>query len=232
MSSILLIIPILLAILPGLIALTVIAKRKLRLWLDACLGGGGWILALVLRLPILQFSAKALNPTYSSLLAAFMAGIFEETFRYLVLKYRLFSKGNPCETVLSLGLGWGLTEAFLIYALQVPLSYAITGYDWTVYLPGAFERNIAIILHVALTFIIAYSLVSNIKYIVLAVFLHGTVNSLIIPILYVTKDPWIIELLLALITVPIATCTIIVLKPKISSIKQSEISASELTKII
>ena len=220
MFSILLTIPILLAILPGLIALMLIAKKKFKLWLDACLGGGGWLLALVLRLPILQFSAKTLNPTHLSLLAAFMAGIFEETFRYLVLKYRLFSKGNPCETVLSVGLGWGLTEAFLIYALQVPLSYTVTGYDWTVYLPGAFERNIAIILHVALTFIIAYSLISNIKYVVLAIFLHGAVNSLIIPILYVTKDPWIIELILALITVPIATCIIMVLKPKISSIKQ------------
>lgn len=220
MSPILLIVLILLATLPGLIALMLIAKKMFKLWLDACLGGGGWLLALVLRLPILQFSAKILNPTHLSLLAAVMAGIFEEPFRYLILKYRFFSKENLCKTALSVGLGWSLTEAFLIYALQVPLSYTITGYDWTVYLPGAFERNIAIILHVALAFIIAYSLISNIKYVILAIFLHGAVNSSIIPVLYVTKDPWIIESILALIIVPIATYTIIMLKPKISSVKQ------------
>lgn len=220
LSSTLLIIPILLAILPGSFALILIAKKKFKLWLDACLGGGGWLLALLLRLPILQFSAKILNLTHLSLLAAFMAGVFEEIFRYLILRYRLSGKENLCKTALSVGLGWGLTEAFLIYALQVPLSYMIMGYDWTVYLPGAFERNIAMMFHVALAFIIAYSLISNTKYVILAILLHGLANSLIIPILYITKDPWVVEFILALIIVPIATCIVIVLKPKISQVKQ------------
>ena len=65
-------------------------------------------------------------------------------------------------------------------------------------LPGAVERNIAIIAHISLTFIVLKSVQSRKsnrkKFLVLAMFFHFLLNVVAVYSLYLTQNAWISEL--------------------------------------
>jgi uncharacterized membrane protein YhfC len=99
-------------------------------------------------------------------MGAFLAGLFEEGIKYGFLKkFPNFVK--TIKHALCFGLGWGLSEALLIYVLTV-LAYGFL-YEWLItiitlppesylffsFILGAFERNTAIVFHVSATILVA-----------------------------------------------------------------------------
>ena len=178
------------------------------MWLDALVGGGGWLAAYLLRLPVL-IALTTLGPLARSIIASILAGIFEEGLRYLLMRVRMKSSYS-LKRASAFGLGWGLTEALLIFCVNVPLAVAVTGYGWLELMPGAVERNIAIIFHVAASCIIAVSLATaRWPYMLIAVGLHSGVNMAGLAVMLTTRNPWVIEGVLALIVAVIAVPTII-----------------------
>ncbi|MDO8055268.1 MAG: YhfC family glutamic-type intramembrane protease, partial [Candidatus Hermodarchaeota archaeon] len=167
----------LIALLPGLIIFIFIARKTETMWLGAILGGIFWLAALLARTPLLliiDIVAPIIPPTALLLYVAFalffaslLAGLFEEGFRFLFLRWQ----PKFIETVkhaLTFGLGWGLGEAIMVYALDVltiAFFYPLL-IDLGIILPpepilmlnimfGAVERNIAIVFHVTATIFVA-----------------------------------------------------------------------------
>jgi uncharacterized membrane protein YhfC len=196
-------VPITLALGPGLIALAAMSRKSLDLWINALLGGAGWFVALLTRLPLLML-ARGLEIYARALYASLMAGLFEETARYFVVKSRSRLINNLRSSA-SIGLGWGLTEALIIYALQVPFVAAIINHDWTAFIPGALERNIAIAFHLAMTLLISLTVIGRPLTVLLptTASLHFLLNAMATFIATRTEDPWIIEGSLALIVLAI-----------------------------
>ncbi len=196
----LIVIPILVSVLPGLVALIVISRPNRSYWLMALIGGAGWLIALIAREPILLLLGSLdLYPRIC--LAAFMAGVFEEITRYLILK-RFVSKNTDLYGALSIGLGWGLTEALLLYAIQVPLAATIYGYNWTDFLPGAIERNSAILFHLGMTILIMLGIIGFISVKVavpLAIGLHTLLDIIAGITAIEIGNVWIVEGIIALI---------------------------------
>lgn len=137
----------------------------------------------LLRFPILQHMqnstkfmlAYSLNPLMISILIAFSAGVFEESFRFLFKQFLIKpGKCNFSQPVI-FGLGHGIAEAliFLVPALSL-VSISQLGL-------AVLERVLAIILHVNLTIIVWNGFRKNrrILYLLIAVVIHGFVNSLI-----------------------------------------------------
>ncbi|MEM3848804.1 MAG: YhfC family glutamic-type intramembrane protease, partial [Zestosphaera sp.] len=125
-----------------------------------------------------------------------MAGVFEEPVRYLILRSPVV-RDDKVGSAVVLGLGWGLVEALLLYVIPV-LTYSHMRYGLLDLMPGAVERNVAITAHVAFSTLVARSL-SNIKYLLLAVVTHGTLNMAGVMTLELTNNPWLTEASLALI---------------------------------
>ena len=196
-------VPIVLALGPGLVALIAISRKSSDLWINALLGGAGWFVALLARSPFLML-AQGLEVYARALYASLMASLFEETARYFVVRSRS-RVANSLRSSASIGLGWGLTEALMIYALQVPLATAMTGYDWVVFVPGAVERNIAIAFHLAMTLLISLTAIGRPLALLLSmtISLHFLLNATATFIAIQLGDPWIIEVLLALIVLAI-----------------------------
>ncbi len=156
-------------------------KRKLFLFIS---GGLCFIASQpLLRIPILNYIEGktrfillyGLNPILIGILIAFSAGIFEEGFRFLFRKYLIKEPKFGIIEPIIFGLGHGLTEAFIVlgpYLFTYPLSQLYI---------GIIERGLAIILHIGLTIIIwnGFELSKKYRYLIIAVGLHGFVNSLI-----------------------------------------------------
>jgi len=197
-------VPIFLALGPGFVALAVTSKRDLSLWINALLGGAGWFIALLTRSPLLLL-AQGLGVHARVLYASLMAGLFEEAVRYLVVRSRA-RVTSDLRSWTSMGLGWGLTEALVVYALQVPLVAAMVDYDWIVFVPGAVERNIAIVFHLAMTLMISLTVVKKPLVLLLptTTSLHFLLNVAATFIAMQLRDPWIVEGLLALIVLVVA----------------------------
>lgn len=197
--------PIILALGPGFVALTAVSKRDLGLWINALFGGTGWFVALMVRSPLLAL-ARGLDIYAGVLYASLMAGLFEETTRYLIVRSRS-RVANNLRSWASMGLGWGLAEALVIYALQVPFVAAMTGYDWAVFVPGAVERNIAMAFHLAMTLLISLTVIGKPLVLLLptTISLHFLLNVTATFIATQLENPWLVEGLLALTTLAIAT---------------------------
>jgi len=210
--------PIILALGPGLVALIAISRRSSSLWINALLGGAGWFVALLARLPLLIL-ARGLEIYVRTFYASLMAGLFEETARYFVVRSRTHTVKNLRSSA-SIGLGWGLTEALMIYALQVPFAAAMTGYDWTVFVPGAVERNIATAFHLAMTLMISLTVIGRPLALLLptTILLHFLLNTAATFIAMLLEGPWIIEGSLALIVLamvmPVYAYTCRLLRPQ------------------
>lgn len=184
---------ILLAILPYLIFFILYTKFSLNSWIAFAIGGITWFVALILRSPILQITLylpfypqpletilneELLAISYAPWYIAFsslMAGIFEEFFRFIVVKKIKLTSRNS-KQLMSLGLGWGIGEAFLIHTLTL-IFYLFTNLSDPLILIGAIERLIVIAFHTAMTFFVYKCIKDNSnKWTLVAVFLHFSLD--------------------------------------------------------
>ena len=137
----------------------------------------------LIRIPILQnlqrstdfMLAYTLNPLLIGILIALSAGVFEEGFRFLFKQ--LLMKPSACgfSQPIIFGLGHGIVEASLILtpALAiVPISQLGL---------AILERILAIILHVTLTVVVwnGFQKRQRVLYLLIAIAIHGFVDSLI-----------------------------------------------------
>ncbi len=212
----LIVFPIIISIGPVIVASLINNGKDNRLWFSYIFGMAGWYIALVLRIPILMM-INFLDKIVRIISASLLAGVFEETTRFFSLRYIMKETKNP-KAPISFGLGWGFSEAVLIYVINVLVSSSIYGYSWIEFLPGAFERNTACIFHTAMAMLLGYSIIRNktpSSYLSLAIILHGFTNILpYIISFYYTNNTWIIELVL-FITVVIITLPIILIYKKL-----------------
>lgn len=119
--------------------------------------------------------AYALDPLTIGILIAVSAGIFEEGFRFLFRQFLI--KPGECSILqpIIFGLGHGIAEALIV--LIPALSLAPVSQLGLAFL----ERVLAIILHINLTIVVWNGFQKNKKflYLLIAIAIHGFVNSLI-----------------------------------------------------
>ncbi len=185
------------ALLPASVALATTSGRRVELWLVALLGGGGWLAALALRAPILA-SLDPRSPA-SGYVASVLAGLFEESLRFVILRTE-FLRRLSTRGATALGLGWGLTEATLVYALPVLATSAIKGYGLAELLPGALERNSATAIHLSLALLISVN-PGSLRLLAVAVALHAAVNCLALASLVAIGNVWVVEGVLVAVAV-------------------------------
>jgi len=191
-----LLVPILVALTPGCLTLLKFLRRVRSLWIVSLLGGGGWLLALLLRIPILMLNNTFVKDiVLSAFIASLMAGIFEELTRYFVIKLP-FIKMFKNDGAVAVGLGWGLAEAVLIYVVNVAVLAPVFNYTWVDLLPGAFERNTAILMHVTLSLIVFHAINAGFKWLLTAVLTHTAFNVVGVLTLFYIVNVWITELVL------------------------------------
>jgi len=176
-------------------------KPSSDLWKIFIFGGIIWLLALISRTPLLLFQSIFPSNLVYFAYAAILAGLFEEFFRYFFMKkWQKFRKSRV--HVFSMGLGWGFFEALLIYVLSIisiailldlgasipelpsyasPFEFFVSG------LAGAFERWVATLLHVSLTFIVFQALKRKI-YLYLAITIHTIVDFMALIIYHTTQN--------------------------------------------
>ena len=185
------------ALLPASVALATTSGRRVDLWLVALLGGGGWLAALALRAPVLA-SLDPKSPA-SGYVASVLAGLFEESFRFAILRTELLRRSST-RGATALGLGWGLAEAALIYALPVLATSATRGYGLVELLPGAVERNSATAVHLSLALLMSVN-PGSLRLLAVAVALHAATNCLALASLNAFRNVWVVEGVIAVVAV-------------------------------
>ncbi len=135
------------------------------------MGAIGWFLAMVARFPLLVFAVLSFGIVVAGIVSAISAGVFEEVFRYYFSK-RYIKLPITNGKVISLGLGWGLMEAFMTFCLSLVGLLIIIKFNidipWLEEIPtlrelmilgllGAFERLVTTSLHVGLTIFIIFA---------------------------------------------------------------------------
>ncbi|MCX8205307.1 MAG: YhfC family glutamic-type intramembrane protease [Candidatus Nezhaarchaeota archaeon] len=206
-------IPIAISLAPALVALFKASGTRATAWIIAALGGGGWLVALVLRLPVLM--AVPLSGIVYGYFSSAMAGLFEETARSMLLRLDLVRRLS-LRGAAALGLGWGLTEALLVYAIPAGLAAAAGRYGWTDLLPGALERNSALLIHLSLAMLLSWD-PRSLKLLAASIVIHSAANSVAVTSLYLLRDVWLVELIIALFSAAtftaITACTLKRFKP-------------------
>ena len=211
----------LIAVLPAFFLFLYIARFKGSMWLSALLGGVFWLVALLARTPILfvlELWGLTITPAFYVLfvtivifMGALMAGLFEEGIKYGFLK-KFPSFVKTVKHALCFGLGWGLSEALLVYVLTV-LTYGFL-YEWLItiitlppefylyfsFILGAFERNIAIVYHVSATILVALAVWHRRFFFaflaILTHFLFDFIPLILLQfVLYPLLDPFIVGIL-------------------------------------
>lgn len=202
-------IAVLLSVLPGAILIVYLSKTDLNKYLIAVLGGIAWTIAYFLRKPLLV-QAASLELLSNIIISSLLAAVFEESIRYIIMKCSdwikkkkgIFGIENSFSLPLILGLGWGVTEALIIFVVY--LSYLLLmnqPITFMAALPGAVERISVIFFHTALTMIVYYSLKNKI-HLLTAMFLHFFMNTISVisaKVYYV--DVWLIELFIIIVTI-------------------------------
>ena len=200
------IILILLGFLPWLLYFIYYSELKDTYLKYFIIGGVGWLVALFLRLPLLQISMLFLyNAILRGALAAILAGIFEEGFRYIfLLKSKIASE--KIGSVVSFGIGWGIFEVWVVHSLAL-VSYILlisTGYHpsnipspdslLVTGMAGVVERWVAVAAHVLFTLIVIKSLVTkNYIFLGVAVFFHALLDFVAVISLTFIGNLWLIE---------------------------------------
>lgn len=166
------------------------------------------------------------NPWLFMLYGGFMAGIFEESGRYIVMKYALKTY-RKWKDGFAFGIGHGGIEAFLLVGLNsivmivfsfminnglfdrmlemdaalAPVKEQLIEGSSLLVLLGGIERISAIAIHIGLSILVIYSLKSkNIMYFLLAILLHAILDFP--AALYqagVIENIYIVEMMIALI---------------------------------
>jgi len=217
------------------------ADFKGELWIVFILGGVIWFLALIARTPLLLLqSLFPLKLAYYAY-AAILAGLFEELFRYFFMKK--WEKCRKSKThVLSMGLGWGFLEALIIYVFSIiliaifldlgtsiselpsytsPLEFFISG------LAGAFERWVATLLHVSLTFLVFQALKRKL-YLYLAIAIHAAVDFVAVTVAYLTQNIIVTELVITVFALVVAFYALKVLQIPGHIPEESHLPSSEV----
>lgn len=192
---------ILIALIPAFALSIYLARRMKSMWLVFIVGAIGWTVALI-RGPILQELAKAFlrswilstgamaAPYISTAINSLFAGVFEEGIRYGLVKKIKRARADS-RHVLLFGLGWGFGEAVLIYALPIVSAVYLRGLSlpFTSVLLGALERNMAIAIHVGMTFMILQA-VTDVRYLFIAIGVHFTVDFVGVSLYISTGNVW------------------------------------------
>ncbi|MDD4352977.1 MAG: hypothetical protein PHN56_00825 [Candidatus Nanoarchaeia archaeon] len=184
------------ATIPFLIILVYYSKLDWKKYLAFLIGGLGWLVAFLLRLPLITQISLTQNIWLIILGSSLMSGLFEETIRFLSLKYIQFSKKN----FFLFAMGWSFFEIIVIYCVNI-LYYLMLNQQITFInaMPGLIERFSATVLHLALTVIVLKSL-NNKKLLALAMVLHIIVNIFGVILLNYNFNIWVIEIVLLLIS--------------------------------
>lgn len=152
---------------------------------------------MILRIPILTYvlpnmswyiTMETLYPIIYSLFLGITAGLFEETARFIGFKSILKGKRNVTwESGVAFGMGHGGIEAMLLVGagmvnelIKIINSSAALDSRITAgsVLMSGFERVFAISFHVGATLIVLYGIKVALKrYLVLAILIHGIVDS-------------------------------------------------------
>ncbi|MBN1923816.1 MAG: YhfC family intramembrane metalloprotease [Nanoarchaeota archaeon] len=207
---------ILLSFIPSVIIIIYLVKKEYNKYFAVFTGGLGWAAALLLRQPLLE-AFQNLELFSLIIMSSLMAGIFEETCKYLILRYVRIARENS----LIFGLGWGLTESVIIYVLTmiflVSMNQAIGLIDA---LPGAVERVLATALHASLTMIVFKALKDK-RLLLIAVFMHFFANvTSTITALILSWNIWIVELIVLLSTVITAYIAYVLNKGVVKNVKK------------
>ena len=192
---------ILLALVPAFSLFVYLARAKKTMWFVFVIGAVGWAVALVLRTPILggisgflrgaSFADALVLPYIAIGIASLFAGLFEEGIRYVLVK-KIQRIRADFRHVLSFGLGWGFGEALLMYALAIFAAlYMQRGGSLTPMslLLGALERNMAITMHVGLTFLIFRSM-TDVRFLFAAIGTHFMINLVGVSLYMLTDNIW------------------------------------------
>jgi len=188
---------ILAATIPFLIILFYYAKSDWRKYLAFIIGGLGWIVAFFLRLPIINWVSMLENVWIIMILPSILAGLFEEFFRFLSVKFIGFMRKN----YFLMAMGWSFAEVLVIYCLNIFYFLLINQpVGFISALPGLIERLGATILHLALTVIVVKSL-KNKRLLLLAILMHSIINISALVLLFLNFNVWIIEAGLIIVSV-------------------------------
>jgi len=178
---------ILIALVPAFALFVYVARGKKSMWLVFCIGAVGWTVALV-RAPILDGLGEAFlrnwirsagtvaAPYVAIVVNSLFAGLFEEGIRYGITKGIKRTRADS-RHMLSFGLGWGFGEAVLIYAVAIVSAVYLQGRSipFSSLMLGAMERNITMVLHVGLTFVVLRALTS-LKFLFVAMGAHVMID--------------------------------------------------------
>ncbi|MCX8181791.1 MAG: YhfC family intramembrane metalloprotease [Candidatus Methanomethyliaceae archaeon] len=173
-------------------------------------GGIGWILALILRIiPLNLFQMLVPDLTAIIIYSAVMAGLFEEGMRFWLVKR---TKALDFKAGLTFGLGWGIAEALVVFFPNVLLSPKALNLGLFDLLPGIFERYVAVLAHVALTFIIIKA-ISYREYLFVAIVAHAVLDLIAGLTYYVMRlSVWQVEGLVAAYTLLLSIYAFYVIK--------------------
>lgn len=156
----------------------------------------------LLRIPLLALLSKSvgftmfatLNPILAVVVIGLSAGVFEEGFRFLCKQFLLRPAKCTIAQPLLFGLGHGGMEASLVL---VPLF--LQGYTFGDLKMALLERVLAVLLHLFLTVIVwnGFQTGQRFRYLLVAIVLHGVVDS-VLPLLTKYGIPvGIVELIFA-----------------------------------
>jgi hypothetical protein len=184
------ILAVFIAIIPFLIILFYYARLDYKKYLAFIVGGFGWLIALLLRLPFIDIILSADNLWMIILVPSLLSGLFEEGIRFLSLKFIGFAKKD----FFLFAMGWSFFEAMGIYCLNIVYYLALNQQvSFIDALPGLAERFSATLIHLGLTIIVLKSL-NNKKLLGLAMALHIAANLFGVMLLAFNLHVWIIEI--------------------------------------
>lgn len=224
---------------PAIIAVVMIVKRKGH-WFMFVLGVASFTVSqLLLRMPIfgeLQNTAwfnmfMMTQGFLYMMLLAFSAGVFEETGRYLALRF-LHKDLLTWENGLLFGLGHGGVEAFWIAGIPYVNTIAgvlsgentadILAAPPAYMLLGGVERILAVAMHIGFTMLVLYAVKRrNIWFFIIAILVHALVDAIttLLAAAGVRLGPWETEGVLALFALLGVVITVI-MKPALSAGKK------------
>lgn len=171
---------------------------------------------VLLRIPLLKwlsgfswFTAFAQNNTiFYIILLSLSAGIFEETARWLCMKYALRRTLHQADG-LAFGMGHGGFEA--IYLLGIPMLNLLLSHSLQLRLTpasyvyaGGVERIFAILLHIGLTLFVLHAVNSKQPlWLLVSILLHGAANAIAVLVMQNTQSILLTESLLACIALAV-----------------------------
>lgn len=162
---------------------------------------------LLLRIPLLNLlSTQAFfivfSMKYIYWFIAFLsisAALFEETARYLFIRYGL--KELRLQSILSFGLGHGGIEAIVLVGMST-LFTSTSLVDSTALFYGGIERISAMLLHVSLSLLVALSIQKSSKtHLFMAYTIHSAINFSLIALLQLGFNVFALESIFLVVSI-------------------------------